>query len=188
MEIVKVFKSTENALPEGGSAFAAAKDIRADISKIDDKFLFNCSKVWVKEHAQTGDSNTAYYINRNEEDGFIRPAILIMVNGRVLIPSGIKIQLPEGFSMDVRPRSGLSLKYGLMISNSPGLIDEDYRGDIGTILTNQGVKNIIVVDGERIAQLKIVKDIEWKWEQVNTEDELSNTERGTGGFGSTGTK
>ena len=187
MEIVKVFKNTKNALPEGCSAFAAAKDIRADIKKIDPNLMFNAVSVWVKPTAKTGLTTAAdYNVNPNVEEYTIR-AVIIMVNGRVLIPSGFNIQLPKGYSSNIRPRSGLSLKYGLIIVNSPGTIDEDYRGDVGIILSNQGNASVIIVDGERIAQMKLEKDIEWEFEEVDTLEELTNTDRGTGGFGSTGT-
>ena len=102
-----------------------------------------------------------------------------------LIPTGLKIALPEGTEAQVRPRSGLAYKHGITVLNSPGTIDADYRGDVGVILINHGKKPFVVENGERIAQLVIARYVQLQWKP--TED-LSATNRGTGGFGSTGTK
>ncbi len=104
---------------------------------------------------------------------------------RTLVPTGLFIELPIGYEAQVRPRSGLSLKKGITCLNSPGTIDADYRGEIGVILANISSETFVVENGERIAQLVIAKHERAEWEEVN---ELSTTERGTGGFGSTGTK
>lgn len=187
MERVKVLKSTNNDLPVGGSEFAAAKDIRADISLISTKHMFNCELCWVQEDAETGRIVHTCY-EKDVATGFTKRAIRLYPHARVLIPSGLKMQLPTSHSGDVRPRSGLALKYGIAILNSPGEIDNDYRGDVGVIITNLSDNQVCIVDGDRIAQFKLVKDIEWEWEEVYSEDELSNTIRGEGGFNSTGTK
>ena len=102
-----------------------------------------------------------------------------------LIPTGLKIALPEGTEAQVRPRSGLAYKYGITVLNSPGTIDADYRGDVGVILINHGKEPFVVENGERIAQLVIAKYVQLQWKP--TED-LSATDRGAGGFGSTGVK
>lgn len=104
---------------------------------------------------------------------------------RTLVPTGLFIELPIGYEAQVRPRSGLALKKGITCLNSPGTIDADYRGEIGVILANISSETFVVENGERIAQLVIAKHERAEWEEVN---ELSTTERGTGGFGSTGTK
>ena len=102
-----------------------------------------------------------------------------------LIPTGLKIALPEGTEAQVRPRSGLAYKHGITVLNSPGTIDADYRGDVGVILINHGKKPFVVENGERIAQLVIARYVQLQWKP--TED-LSATDRGAGGFGSTGVK
>lgn len=102
---------------------------------------------------------------------------------RFAIPTGISIELPQGFEAQVRPRSGLSLKSGLMIPNSPGTIDSDYRGEIKVIVANISQENITIKDGDRIAQLVIAKYEKAEWLIA---DEIDKTERGEGGFGSTG--
>lgn len=104
---------------------------------------------------------------------------------RMLIPTGLKIQLPKGYEAQVRPRSGLALKKGITVLNSPGTIDSDYTGEIGVILINHGKEDFIISSGERIAQLVFNKVEQIEWEVV---DSLEETERGEGGFGSTGTK
>lgn len=102
---------------------------------------------------------------------------------RVLIKTGLYIALPEGYEAQVRPRSGLAYKNGLTVLNSPGTIDADYRGEIGVILVNLSAEEFCVKDGERIAQLVFAKYEQASFKLVN---ELSETERGEGGFGSTG--
>lgn len=102
---------------------------------------------------------------------------------RRLIPTGLHIALPAGYEAQVRPRSGLALKHGIGVLNSPGTIDADYRGEIGVILVNLSQVPFVVQDGERIAQMVIARHETAEWELVETLDE---TERGTGGFGHTG--
>jgi dUTP pyrophosphatase len=104
---------------------------------------------------------------------------------RALIKTGLFIELPVGYEAQVRPRSGLSYKKGLSVLNSPGTIDADYRGEIGVILVNLSNDTVNVEDGERVAQLVIAKHETAEWEEVS---ELVETERGAGGFGSTGTQ
>ena len=103
---------------------------------------------------------------------------------RRLFPTGLHIALPQGFEAQVRPRSGLAYKKGVTVLNTPGTIDADYRGDIGVILINHGSEPFEVVDGERVAQLVIARYETATWKQT---DALGETDRGTGGFGSTGT-
>ena len=102
---------------------------------------------------------------------------------RKLIPTGLYIALPQGYEAQVRPRSGLALKHGISVLNSPGTIDADYRGEICVILVNLSEEPFIVNDGERIAQMVIARHEQAEWEQV---DVLDETERGEGGFGHTG--
>ena len=102
---------------------------------------------------------------------------------RRLIPTGLHIALPAGYEAQVRPRSGLALKHGIGVLNSPGTIDADYRGEIGVILVNLSQVPFVVQDGERIAQMVIARHEAAEWELVETLDE---TERGAGGFGHTG--
>lgn len=104
---------------------------------------------------------------------------------RRLIPTGLSIALPEGFEAQVRPRSGLALKHGISLVNTPGTIDADYRGEIGVLLINLSAEPFVVNDGERIAQLVIARHERAEW---NPTDVLSETERGTGGFGHSGRK
>ena len=104
---------------------------------------------------------------------------------RTLIKTGLYIELPEGYEAQMRPRSGLALKKGITVLNTPGTIDADYRGEIGVILVNLSDQDFVVEDGERIAQMVIAKHEKAEWEQVEV---LTETERGEGGFGHTGTK
>ena len=104
---------------------------------------------------------------------------------RRLIPTGLHIALPEGYEAQVRPRSGLALKHGLTVLNTPGTIDADYRGEIGVVLINLSQEDFVINDGERIAQMVIAKHEQPTLVQVEVLDE---TERGAGGFGHSGVK
>ena len=104
---------------------------------------------------------------------------------RLIIKTGIFIELPAGYEAQVRPRSGLAYKKGVTVLNTPGTIDADYRGEIGVILINLSAEDFLVTDGERIAQMVIAKHEQAEWIEVNF---LDTSERGAGGFGSTGTK
>lgn len=102
---------------------------------------------------------------------------------RTLVPTGIFLELPVGIEAQVRPRSGLALKKGITVLNAPGTVDADYRGEVGVILINLSQEDFVIHDGERVAQLVIASHERAQWEEVS---ELSVTERGAGGFGSTG--
>ncbi|WP_396187850.1 dUTP diphosphatase [Flavobacterium sp.] len=104
---------------------------------------------------------------------------------RVLVKTGLFIELPLGFEAQVRPRSGLALKKGITVLNSPGTVDSDYRGEIGVILVNLSNDDFVIENGERIAQLVVAKHERAEWIEV---DQLNETSRGAGGFGSTGIK
>lgn len=109
--------------------------------------------------------------------------VTIPPGGRMLVPTGLRIALPAGYEMQVRPRSGLALKNGIVLPNSPGTIDEDYRGEVGVILLNAGDAPFTVERGMRIAQAVIAPVSRAAWREVA---ELPATARGAGGFGSTG--
>jgi dUTP pyrophosphatase len=102
---------------------------------------------------------------------------------RALIPTGLFIELPVGFEAQIRPRSGLAIKYGITLLNTPGTIDADYRGEIKVILVNLSDKPFTINDGERIAQMVIARHETAQWKEV---EKLSETSRGAGGFGHTG--
>ena len=102
---------------------------------------------------------------------------------RLAIPTGLAMAIPAGFEVQVRPRSGLALKNGLTCLNSPGTIDADFRGEMKVILINHGQEDFVIRRGERIAQMVVTPAIQAQWAET---DELDETERGTGGFGSTG--
>ncbi|MDO6471014.1 dUTP diphosphatase [Maribacter sp. 1_MG-2023] len=112
-------------------------------------------------------------------------AVTLQPLGRAIIPTGLFIELPVGIEAQVRPRSGLAAKKGVTVLNAPGTIDADYRGEVGVILINLGSEDFVVENGERIAQMVIAKHERAEWNLV---DNLSETVRGEGGFGSTGVK
>lgn len=111
--------------------------------------------------------------------------VVIAPGARVLIPTGLFVELPVGFEMQMRPRSGLALKHGITLLNSPGTIDADYRGEIGVILANLGPEPFTVAPGDRICQAVVARYARVEWEPV---ENLGDTERGQGGFGHSGVK
>lgn len=159
---VPVIKSTLNELPRYETPESAGMDLRADLWGLVEKFLFNA------EIVRNIDNTIAY--------------LVIAPGGRALIPTGLKMALPKGYEAQVRPRSGLALKNGITVLNTPGTIDADYRGDVGVVLMNHGIEPFIVRQGDRIAQMVIAKIEQITWNPV---DSLEDSERGDGGFGST---
>ena len=111
--------------------------------------------------------------------------VLLKSLERALVPTGIFIELPEGYEAQIRPRSGLAIKKGISLVNSPGTIDADYRGEIKIILINLSNEDFLVNDGERIAQMIIARHEKAEWIEVEV---LNETDRGAGGFGHSGTK
>ena len=109
--------------------------------------------------------------------------VVLEPQARMLIPTGLFIELPEGYEAQVRPRSGLALKHGITVLNSPGTIDADYRGEVKVLLINHGQDAFTIQNGERIAQMVIAQHATVQWVETQS---LSNTERGEGGYGSTG--
>jgi len=116
---------------------------------------------------------------------YINTTIALEPGKSVIIPTGLSLAIPEGFEVQIRPRSGLAAKKNITVLNTPGTIDADYRGEIKIILINHSNKEFIIDNGLRIAQMVVCPTMQAKLEEV---DELNNTVRGKGGFGSTGTK
>ena len=157
--IVNIVNNSENPLPKYADAGSSGADVYADIVNINNKFLFDGAKK----------------LNSTE---------LFMPSGsRALIPSGLHVAIPEGYEIQVRDRSGLALKHGVIVTNGLGTIDASYRGDIGIILTNTGSEPIVFKQGDRIAQLVLMKVEKIDWNLVESLDE---TERGEGGYGHSG--
>lgn len=156
---VKIVNKSTNPNPEYSTKGSACMDIRANITP-------NISKEFF----------------RNADYDSVSNYVILFSGGSALIPTGIQVEIPEGYEIQVRPRSGLSLKHQIHIINSPGCIDSDYRGEIGVIVQNLGNEPFIIEHGDRIAQISLnkVEEIEW------SNEELSETERGDGGFGHTG--
>ena len=140
--------------------------------------IVNKSKHPLPEYATPGSAGMDLRAN-------IDAPITLAPGERKLISTGIYIALPVGYEAQIRPRSGLALKYGIGLANMLGTVDADFRGEIGVILINLGQEDFVVNDGERIAQMVIAKHETAEWDVV---DELDETERGEGGYGHTGVK
>lgn len=115
----------------------------------------------------------------------LESSITLQPMQRALVPTGLYIELPEGYEAQIRPRSGLAAKKGITVLNSPGTVDADYRGEVKVILVNLSDQPFVIEDGERIAQMVVAKHERITWNEVVA---LAETERGAGGFGSTGRK
>ena len=140
--------------------------------------IINRSKHTLPKYETLLSAGMDLYANINEE-------ILLKPLERALIKTGLFIALPENYEAQIRPRSGLAYKKGITVLNSPGTIDADYRGEIGVILINLSEDDFVIRDGDRIAQMIVAQYTNVRWADVK---ELSITERGEGGFGSTGKK
>ena len=140
-------------------------------------FVINKSDNPLPEH-QT-ESSAGADIHAYLPDG----DVIIAAGEKEIIPTGIYIEIPVGYEVQVRPRSGLAFKHGVTLLNSPGTIDADYRGEVKVLLINHGKDAFVVKSGERIAQMVFSKYQRVEWESVN---QLSDTERGSGGYGSSG--
>lgn len=158
---VNIINKSNNPLPKYADSGCSGADVYADVEHINENFLF-------------GGAFLA------------EPDQLILVPGsRALIPSGLHVDIPEGYEIQVRCRSGLALKQGIIVTNGLGTIDASYKGDIGVILTNTGDKCFVVNQGDRIAQLVLMPVTKIEWNLVDT---LKDSERGEGGYGHTGIK
>lgn len=113
----------------------------------------------------------------------IETPLTLKPGDRILVPTGLCLALPTGYELQIRPRSGLALKHGIMVPNSPGTIDEDYRGEVRIILINAGMEKFVIERGMRVAQGVLAPVVRMKWQECSS---LDTTERGHGGFGSTG--
>lgn len=160
---VKVINKSANELPKYETPQSAGMDLKADLWSIQEKFLFDSAII------RNMDNTIAW--------------IVISPGGRALIPTELYTAIPMGYEVQVRPRSGLALKHGITVLNTPGTIDADYRNGWGVILMNQGTEPFEVRQGDRIAQAVLAKVEQIEWKEVETLDE---TERGLGGFGSSG--
>lgn len=140
--------------------------------------IINESEYPLPFYATDGSAGVDLYANIGE------PLILKPLQ-RTLIPTGIKIALPEGLEAQVRPRSGLAVKKGLSVLNSPGTIDSDYRGEVKVVIVNLSEEEVEINPGERIAQMVVASYVKLDWIEV---ENLAETQRGSGGFGSTGEK
>ncbi|NIZ61203.1 dUTP diphosphatase [Sedimentitalea sp. CY04] len=112
-----------------------------------------------------------------------RGSIVLQPGARALVPTGLRIEIPQGYEVQIRPRSGLALKHGITLPNTPGTIDSDYRGPLGVIVMNAGQEPFEITHGDRIAQMVVAPVLQAEFELTEA---LSDTQRGDGGFGSTG--
>jgi len=144
---------------------------------------------------RTPDADPAIALPTSETDGAagadlratfpaeLRGGLTLAPGARALVPTGLRLAIPEGYEVQIRPRSGLALKHGITLPNSPGTIDSDYRGPLGVIVLNAGQEAFYIAHGDRIAQMVIAPVLRASFELVET---LDDTARGQGGFGSTG--
>lgn len=159
--IIEIVNNSQNKTPEYAHPNDAGMDIRADFSHVGDIKGDKCA--WDEK----------------------RHTFIIFSGGRACIPTGLHTAIPAGYEIQIRPRSGLALKQGISVLNSPGTLDATYRGEIGVILMNLSDEPFEIQQGDRIAQMVLNKVETIKWQEVN---KLDTTDRGEGGFGSSGIK
>lgn len=150
--------------------------------KIEIKFL-NKSNNTDPDYFHEGDSGFDFRANLNEEE-----SITIKPGSRKLIPTGLYFEVPRGYELQVRPRSGLALKNGITVLNTPGTVDSNYRGEVKIILINLGEKDFVITNGDRVAQGVISPVLDKVWGKLNKVGTLNASNREKGGFGSTGIK
>ncbi len=167
---VKVINKSNNRLPQYETKGSAGMDIRVDLSKVTPE---NPIKGF-------GDAEVIW-----SGEGHMIPMIRLAPMSRALLPTGLYTAIPEGYQVSLRPRSGMAIKKGLVLCNTPSLIDCDYRGQWMLPVINLGQEDIYIEDGERICQALLEKVNKIEWEEV---DSLDETERGNGGFGHSGSK
>jgi len=177
---IKVVNKSPFPLPKYETSGAAGMDLMADFSRLDQN-NWHYKLMWVNKVVCSFNTEKTI-LSQNEA---VHPVDTITLEpfSRVIIPTGLYFQIEEGYEVQIRPRSGLSFKTGLTIANSPGTIDEDYRGEIGIICANYTDRSIMIKHGDRIAQMVVNKYEECNWIEV---EELEQTKRGDGSFGSTG--
>ena len=132
--------------------------------------------------------NIPFYANPGDAGMDVRSIADVVIEPyqTKMVPTGLRVKIPDGYEIQVRPRSGMSLKTPLRVSNAPGTVDSSYTGEINVLLTNYGVTEQYIKRGDRIAQLVLCPVMKCVWELVFDEESLGTTERGSGGFGSTG--
>lgn len=169
-QVVKVINVSNHKLPKYESKSAAGLDVRVDLSRVTPdkpiKGFGDAEVIWAGE-------------------GHNIPMIRLAPRSRALLPTGLFTAIPEGYQVSLRPRSGMAIKKGLSLVNTPGTVDSDYRGEWMIPVINLGLEDIYIEDGERICQAILEKVNHIKWEEVESLDE---TERGDGGFGHSGKK
>lgn len=141
-------------------------------------------KIVNKSNSQLPEYATSFSAGMDVRADIAAPVVLPPL-GRALIPTGLYLEIPEGYEVQVRPRSGLAARHGITVLNAPGTIDSDYRGEVKVILVNLSQEPFGIEPGERVAQLVLARHEVIEWEQA---DSLDESGRGQGGFGSTGTK
>lgn len=167
---VKVINKSNNRLPQYETKGSAGMDIRVDLSKVTPE---NPIKGF-------GDAEVIW-----SGEGHMIPMVRLAPMSRALLPTGLYTAIPEGYQVSLRPRSGMAIKKGLILCNTPGTLDEDYRGQWMLPVINLGQKDVYIEDGERICQALLEKVNKIEWEEV---DSLDETDRGAGGFGHSGSK
>jgi dUTP pyrophosphatase len=160
---IKVINKSSNELPKYAHPVGdSGVDLRAELSTVNEKFLFNSELI-------TNNDNS-------------EKVVIINPGGRALIPTELYTEIPIGYEIQIRPRSGLALKHGITVCNTPGTIDATYRNSWGVVLINLGTEPFVVCQSDRIAQAVLMKVETIEWNLVNT---LEDSDRGLGGFGST---
>ncbi len=183
---VKVVSTTKNELPSYQTEGSAAMDLRADLTNMNSDDRMRCSLGYMPKDCKMGDQNYSMFYVSNELDEESEDKLVMMIppHCRANIKTGLFIEVPKGYKMSMDPRSGLSSKLGLTLVNGRGKIDSDYRGEIKILVINTSDEPLLVYNGDRLCQIELEKVNKFKWQKV---EKLSETNRGSGGLGHTGT-
>lgn len=176
---LQVFNESPFELPAYATEFASGLDIKADFSRMG---LVIADELGITTESVGKDG---CFVSATNENNTVKK-VTIPPLGRFIIPTGLYVAVPEGWELQVCPRSGLSYKIGLSCANARGCIDSDYRGEIGVIAVNLSNQDLVIEHGERVAQLILSETPQVEWEPVTDKNDLGSTERGAGGFGHTG--
>ena len=168
---VKIYNVSSNKLPKYETKESAGMDVRVDFSR---NSLRNTIKVF----------GEGQFVPANEVQKI--SCLYLEPGSRAMIPTGLFVSIPHGYEIQLRPRSGLALKEGITMINTPGTIDADYRGECNVLIINTSKKTCCIEDGERIGQFVLNKIEQISWNEVFSKDDLGTTERGEGGMGHTG--
>lgn len=167
---------------------AILEETRTDVRNVDLQIHKIYSEVETPKYESPGSAGFDMRAYLTNESGFDSGSFVLKAGERGKIPTGLKVIIPQGYEMQIRPRSGLAFKHGISLTNTPGTIDSDYRGEVQILIINHGKEDFVIEHGMRIAQAVMAPVYQAQFTEISEMPNEENNHRGEGGFGSTGTK